>query len=106
MLLGLFFDPGARAVVWIAMLIWMGGACVVNARRCRRTHCRYTGPFFLAMAMAVLAYILGLLPLGSWPWLLLGLAVAVGNAFLWWGTERTFGTYSPNAPAATPDTRR
>jgi hypothetical protein len=76
------------------MLIWMGGACLMNARRCHRTHCRYTGPFFLAMAMAVLAYIMGLLPLGSWPWLTLGLTIAIGNALLWWGTERALGTYT------------
>src|SRR5262245_979401 len=70
----------------------------VDGRRmlgqCRRTHCRYTGPFFLAMAAAVRAYITGLLALGSWPWLVLGLIIVVGNAFLWWATERVFGAYS------------
>src|SRR5215831_6433182 len=25
----------------------MGVACILNAQRCRRTHCRYTGPYFL-----------------------------------------------------------
>ena len=94
MLLALLLPPGSRAVVWIAMLSWMGGACLANARRCSRTHCRYTGLFFLSMAVVVLVYFIGLLPLGSWPWLVLGLTVAVGNALLWWGTERVFGTYS------------
>src|SRR5215831_18054176 len=46
MLLALLRDPIWRAVVWIAMLASMGAACVINARRCGRTHCRYTGPFF------------------------------------------------------------
>jgi hypothetical protein len=72
MLLAMLLAPWPRAVVWIAMLTWMGGACLANARRCQRTHCRYTGPFFLMMAAAVLAYLAGLLPLGSWPWLVLG----------------------------------
>jgi len=27
----------------------MGTACILNARRCGRTHCRYTGPYYLAM---------------------------------------------------------
>ena len=50
MLLALLLEPKWRAVVWIAMLVWMGAARVINARRCGRTHCRYTGPFFLGMA--------------------------------------------------------
>jgi hypothetical protein len=44
-----------RAVVWIAMLVWMGLACLANARRCGRTHCYYTGPFFLCMGGLVAA---------------------------------------------------
>ena len=43
MLLALLLDPIWRAVVWIAMLASMGAACVINACRCGRTHCRYTG---------------------------------------------------------------
>jgi hypothetical protein len=74
------------------MLSWMGGACLANARRCGRTPCRYTGPFFVGMATAVLAYISGVLPLGTQPWLVLGLVVAVGNALIWWASERMLGT--------------
>jgi hypothetical protein len=43
-LAGLFVSVSARAVIWIIALIWMGTACLLNARRCNRTHCRYTGP--------------------------------------------------------------
>ena len=93
MLFALFFDPVTRAEVWIAMLICMGGACLLNARRRQRIHCRYTGPFFIVMAAVVLAYIIGLLPLGDWPWLTLGLTTAVGNILLWWGPERLLGNY-------------
>ena len=46
----LLLQPMVCCIVWIANLAWMGGACIANARRCDRTHCRYTGPFFLAMA--------------------------------------------------------
>ena len=56
MLLALLLDPKWRAVVWVAMLAWMGAACVINARRCGRMHCRYTGPFFLGMAGLVAVY--------------------------------------------------
>lgn len=94
MLLALVLEPGLRGVVWIAMLVWMGLACVANAHRCGRTHCRYTGPFFLGMAGLVAAYAIGLLPLGTQPWLMLGSLVVVGNALIWWASERLWGTYS------------
>src|SRR5262245_7566316 len=38
-----------RATVWAAALAWMGTACILNSRRCGRVHCRYTGPYYLAM---------------------------------------------------------
>jgi Ca2+/Na+ antiporter len=42
------------SAVWIIALIWMGSACILNARRCGRTHCRYTGPYYLVMIVPVL----------------------------------------------------
>ena len=30
--------------IWVAALIWMGGACLWNAHRCGRRHCYWTGP--------------------------------------------------------------
>ena len=59
MLLALPLIPIWRAVVWITMLAWMGAAYVINARRCGRTHCRYTGPFFLVMACLLAVHIAG-----------------------------------------------
>lgn len=94
MLLALLLEPGARAVVWTAMLAWMGWACLQNARRCGRTHCRYTGPFFLAMAVLVVLYVTGIVPLGNHPWLMLGILAVAGNALIWWGSERLLGTYT------------
>ena len=94
MLLALLLEPGARAVVWTAMLAWMGWACLQNARRCGRTHCRYTGPFFLAMAVLVVLYATGIVPLGNHPWLMLGILAVAGNALIWWGSERLLGTYT------------
>src|SRR5262245_54739924 len=35
-------EPAARGAVWTVALIWMGTACLTNARRCRRTHCKFT----------------------------------------------------------------
>jgi hypothetical protein len=87
-------EPIPRAVIWIAMLLWMSGACIANARRCRRTHYRFTGPFFLVMPMAVASYVLGLLPLGSHGWALLGGATLAGFAVLWWASEHVWGMFS------------
>jgi hypothetical protein len=93
MLVATLLEPALRAVVWAAMLIWMGGACVANARRCGRTHCRYTGPFFLFMAGIVAAYAIGIAPLGAHGWEILGLTTVVGNGLIWWGSERLLGTF-------------
>jgi hypothetical protein len=53
------------------------------------------------MAAAVLAYITGVLPLGSQPWLVLGLGCALGNALVWWVSERMLGTYRATGHQAT-----
>src|SRR5262245_20497021 len=51
---GLFLPVSLRAVIWIVALIWMGTACILNAKRCGRTHCRFTGPYYLAAIAPVL----------------------------------------------------
>ena len=88
MLGALLLEPGLRAAAWSAALVWMGGACIANARRCGRTHCRFTGPFYLLMAAVVVAYVTGVLPMGEHGWTILGSATVVGTAALWWGSER------------------
>jgi hypothetical protein len=94
MLAATFVEPKQRAVVWTAMLLWMGGACLANARRCSRTHCKVTGPFFLLMAAAVVAYASGLLDLGAHGWAIIGGVTLVGALGLWWGSERMWGRYA------------
>jgi len=61
LVLGLFVPVPFRAAIWTVALLWMGTACIANARRCGRTHCRYTGPYYLAMIVPVLilALVLG-----------------------------------------------
>jgi hypothetical protein len=93
MLVAAFIDPFVRAVIWTSMLLWMGVACVANSRRCGRTHCHYTGPFFLAMAAFVVAHATGLFALGSHAWEILGIVTMLGNALIWWGSERVLGTF-------------
>lgn len=90
-----FVPPPVRTLIWPISLGWMGTACLANARRCGRTHCRLTGPFFLLMAAAVLSYGVGLLPLGRHGWTWLGATIAMGTALLWSISEALLGRYLP-----------
>ena len=71
MVIAALLDTAPRAAIWAAALIWMGGACIANARRCGRTHCRFTGPFYLLMATLVVAHAAGVLPIGEQGWAIL-----------------------------------
>jgi len=95
MLSAALLGPGFRVVIWTAALLWMGGACIANARRCRRTHCRFTGPFYLLMGTLVIAYAAGVLPIGDQGWAVLGATTIAGTAILWWGSERIWGPFWP-----------
>jgi hypothetical protein len=78
-LAGLFVPVSFRAVIWIIALIWMGTACILNVRRCNRTHCRYTGPYYLAMIMPVIALGAGLVTVGILGWVCLGVIILGGK---------------------------
>ena len=68
-LAGLFVPVPVRAAIWIIALLWMGTACMLNARRCGRTHCRYTGPYYLAMIVPVLVLASGIVSADFYGWL-------------------------------------
>jgi len=93
-ILALFFDVPVRAAVWVVALAWMGTACLLNARRCGRTHCRFTGPFYLAMILPVGALGLGIAAIGFPAWLALAAFILLGSKIIWWATERTWGKFS------------
>ena len=92
--LALLLPVPVRTVIWIIALAWMGTACILNARRCGRTHCRYTGPYYLAMILPVIGFGLAFISTGFFGWLALGAAILVGSKIIWWATERTWGTFS------------
>src|SRR5258708_39855038 len=71
-LAGLLVPVPVRAAIWIVALIWTGTACILNARRCGRTHCRYTGPYYLATIAPVLVLAFGIVSSDFYRWLLLG----------------------------------
>lgn len=91
-----------HTLVWTSAFAVGGVACLVNALRCGRLHCFYTGPLYLFAALASLLYGLDLLPLGShgWGWIL-GIAAA-GSLAACCGLEMMFGKYKtkPADPGA------
>ena len=91
---GLLVVVPARTVIWIVALAWMGVACLLNARRCGRTHCRFTGPYYLVMIVPVLALGLGVVSVSLFGWLVLGAFIILGSKTIWWATERTLGKFS------------
>lgn len=91
---GSYADAPTRTVIWVAALIWMGAACLANARRCGRTHCRYTGPFYLLLTVPVALHGFGVVPLGPYGWWILGAAILFGGKIIWWATESAWGKFS------------
>lgn len=44
--------PAARVWLWVPAMVVAGVACLVNAARCSRLHCHFTGPLYLLGAVA------------------------------------------------------
>jgi hypothetical protein len=91
---GLLVPAPLRVAIWTIALIWMGVACMLNARRCGRTHCRYTGPYYLAMIAPVLMLGSGVVSAGIYGWIALGVIIVGGSKLIWWATERAWGQFS------------
>ncbi|MEZ5922503.1 MAG: hypothetical protein R3C60_14310 [Parvularculaceae bacterium] len=71
---------------------WMGLACVLNARRCRRRHCYYSGPVFIVGGVAVLLVGFRVVSLGS-DGLIMIVWGTLALALLTYLTEPIFGKY-------------
>ena len=82
-----------RTVLWTISLSIIGFACIVNAFRCGRVHCYFTGPFFLLMAFITLLYGVGVLSLGDRGWSVISLSVIAGALFFLCLPEFFFGRY-------------
>jgi len=94
MIIGGFSGSALRTALWTAALTVMGCACIVNAARCGRRHCYFTGPVFLLGAVASLTYGVGVLPLGARGWTWISCFVLLGYLVLRWLPERLFGMYT------------
>ena len=93
LIVGFFLDPITRTVMWTGALLWKGFACLVNAARCGRTHCYFTGPFFLLLALMTMLHGFRIIDLGANGWGWLGLAIILGSVTLWVFTERVWGKF-------------
>jgi hypothetical protein len=81
-------------VVWTLAFAVMGIACVVNAVRCGRVHCYFTGPFLLLLAAASLLHGLRVVSLGPHGWQWLGGVAFAGTLVLLTVPERIWGRYA------------
>lgn len=86
-------DEVLKTWTWFAALVWMGAACFINASRCARRHCYYTGPFFIIMAIIVMLHGYEIIWFGANGWLFLGLTIAIGFFVLWFFPEYKHGQY-------------
>jgi hypothetical protein len=59
-----FAPPEVGVTIIAAAFAWMGIACLLNAQRCRRRHCYYSGPIFLFGAAALVLVGFGFVPIG------------------------------------------
>src|ERR1700730_12641747 len=75
----LFIPPPARAGMFIIALTWLGIACILNSRRCGRTHCRYMGPYYLVMIAPVLVLASGVMSADYYAWLSLVVLILGGS---------------------------
>ena len=91
--LGCSAPSGLRTALWTTSFAVMGAACLLNAARCGRVHCRFTGPFFILAAVASFAYGFGLLPLGSSGWKWIGAGTIIGALALTCIPELFLGRY-------------
>jgi len=89
----------AAPIAWTVAFSWMGGACLLNARRCGRLHCYFSGPILLVGALAALALSAGVVDFGV-RGLSITVAVTLALACLTYGLEYVWGRYRRQAGPA------
>lgn len=82
-----------HTMLWTGSFAVIGVSCLVNARRCGRRHCYYTGPLYVGLAAASLLFGMGFLPLGPHGWEMIALAAVVGALVFWCVMENVAGRY-------------
>lgn len=77
-------------LIMAGTFLWMGLGCILNARRCHRRHCYYSGPIFLAGAAGILLVGFEIISLGPdgliyVVWGTLGFVMLTFVSELFWG---------------------
>ena len=98
--LGFWAPPALKTVLWTTSLAFMGVVCLVNASRCGRVHCRFTGPVFILGALASLGYGLGFFRFGPFGWKWICAVTVIGGIVLTCIPELILGRYRRNGPDA------
>jgi hypothetical protein len=80
------------AAAWTIAFAWMGAACLVNARRCGRLHCFFSGPILLAGAILTGFAALGVVRVEPWAMAAI-VTAALCLAALTFGLELIWGRY-------------
>ncbi len=89
----MFVSLPLRTTIWTMALGWMGGACFLNAYRCGRMHCYFTGPFYILGGLTSLLHGLHVVSLGSQGWAWIGYTLIVGSVLLNYVPEWIWGRY-------------
>lgn len=92
-LAGIFTPADVRAWLWTGAFTVAGMACLLNAARCRRAHCYFTGPLFLILAVASVLEGTGILSVG-WVWIA---AAAIAGSAAAYRVERYRGKYASSS---------
>lgn len=82
------------AMGWSAAFAWMGGACLLNARRCGRLHCYFSGPILLLGAVLAAATGFGIVAFGA-QGMIVVVAATLVLAALTYLLEHVWGRYRP-----------
>ena len=80
LLIGVFWSR-TRVWLWAPALVVAGVACLVNANRCGRLHCYFTGPLYLLAALATVLVGLEWVAL-RWSWIAIGLVGGTALAII------------------------
>lgn len=82
------------AIAWTTAFTWMGGACLLNARRCGRLHCYFSGPILLFGAVLAAATGFGAVEFGA-QGMTAVIAATLVLAALTYLLEHVWGRYRP-----------
>lgn len=90
-----FLAASVRWPIWATAFLWAGAACCVNAAKCGRVHCAFTGPLYIVLGLLCGSNAMGWISVG-WPWIWTAAVAGTLASFVpewrgrvYWQCERT-----------------